>query len=431
MLRPRDLVLFYRVVRRSLRRRSAQARWDRYSKIRYPLPRGRFQAAVYFADGMVNHYQLRQWYEPLVRLAETHPVVIITRNVRTAIRLKDISPLPVVCLPYIADVESWMAEQPVGAVFYLNQNARNFQMMRLREPAHVFLSHGESDKDYMASNQLKAYDYTFIAGQAAHERIASRLKNYNVVERTFQVGRPQVDVEHDPPFALPEDDRKVVFYAPTWEGDRPTMTYSSLLSHGPTMVKSLLATGTHRVIYRPHPRTGITDKRYLDAHDEIVKALESANKAEPEAGHVVDSDSMFGWHLAAADECIADISAVAFDWLATGKPLVLTEPDNDEAEIDRQGIAGTLPMLAKDQAASIVSVLSESQDAASRTTRAALVERYFGDVTPGKSMERWLDTAKTVILERQPATSSGPDGPVRLSDKSDGAVGSPGSASPH
>lgn len=404
MLRPRDLVLFYRIVRRSLRRRSAEIRWARYSKQRRPLPKGKFQAVVYFADRMVNHYQLRQWYEPLLQLAQSHPVVVMTRNVRTAIRLKDISPLPVVCLPYIADVESWMAEQPVGAVFYLNQNARNFQMMRLREPAHVFLSHGESDKDYMASNQLKAYDYTFIAGQAARERIRSRLRGYNVDERTFEIGRPQVDVRYDPPVPLPKDEREVVFYAPTWEGDRPSMTYSSLLSHGPTMVHALIRTGAHRVIYRPHPRTGIADQRYLDAHDEIVKALESANKAEPEAGHVVDSDSMFGWHLAAADECIADISAVAFDWLATGKPLVLTEPDNDEAEIDRQGIAGTLPMLAKDQAASIVSVLSESQDAASRTTRAALVERYFGDVTPGKSMERWLDTAKTVILERQPPT---------------------------
>ena len=49
------------------------------------------------------------------------------------------------------------AYQP-EVVLYVNQNVSNFDVLAYARPQHVFLSHGESDKVYMVSNQAKAYD---------------------------------------------------------------------------------------------------------------------------------------------------------------------------------------------------------------------------------------------------------------------------------
>jgi hypothetical protein len=395
----RDLKTLRKQARGALRRRRAQSEWDAYEAERGPLAEEHFEAVVYFSDTTVNQYQIRQWYEPMRRLAEQHPVAVVTRNVRTAVALKDECPLAIVNKRTVAEIEEWLATQRVGIVFYVNQNTRNFQMMRFRDPAHIFISHGESDKDYMASNQLKAYDYTFIAGQAAYERIGKRLIDFDVDKRLVRIGRPQVDVEYDGP-TLPDDGRTVVLYAPTWEGDRPSMTYSSLESHAGPMLDALLATGKHRVVYRPHPRTGAYDRRFKAVHAEIVAKLEAANAADPAAQHVVDTESAFGWHLRAADVCVCDISAVAFDWLATGKPLLLTEPASPEAEVDREGLAGLIETFKAADAPNVVDVIASFSSDATRAKFGAIVERYFGDVTPGASMERFLSES-TKILHRR------------------------------
>jgi hypothetical protein len=393
----RDVRTFSTIVRDTLSRRRAQALWDAHERSRGPV--GPFEAVVYFADGTENLYQLRQWYEPMRRLAERHPVAVLVREVETAAALLEECPLPVVHVVTVAEVEAWLATQRVGAAFYVNQNTRNFQMLRFRDPAHVFISHGESDKDYMASNQLKAYDYTFIAGQAAYERIGRRLVEFDLDRHLVRIGRPQVDVDYPGP-ELPDDGRTVVLYAPTWEGDRPSMMYSSLASHAGPMLDALLATGRHRVVYRPHPRTGWFDPKFRDLHAAIVAKLADANAADPAAGHVVDTDSAFGWHLRAADVCVCDVSAVAFDWLATGKPLLLTEPAAPSAEVDRDGLAGLVRTLRADEAADVLRVLAEVSAGRDAAAYAAIVERYFGDTTPGAALSAFLDAAGRVVRGR-------------------------------
>ncbi len=128
-----------------------------------PSGNRRYRAALYFADAMVNAYQARQWYEPLRQLSQKMPLVIIVRNPKTAIALSKESPLPVFYAKTIGDVENLLASQQIDAVFYVNQNIRNFQMMRFNSPAHIFICHGESEKAYMWSNQMKACRYFFCA----------------------------------------------------------------------------------------------------------------------------------------------------------------------------------------------------------------------------------------------------------------------------
>ena len=367
---------------------------------RPPVADGTVEAVFYFPDEPANLYQLDQWYEPMRQLAQRHPVVVVTRKwAATAAVLRD-GPVPVVHCETIEQVERFLDRHPVRVVFYVNQNQQNFPAMRFADPAHVFVCHGESDKDYMSSNQLKSYDRVFIAGTAARERIRRKLIGFDEAH-LVEVGRPQVDVHASGP-SLPDDDRVVVLYAPTTEGDVASMRYSSVAAHGVPLVRSLLATGSHRVVYRPHPRLGLTVPEYRAAHEEVLALLAKANADDPGAHHVADTTGPFGWQLDAADVCVTDISAVAYDWLATGKPLVVTRPAEPRAELPTVGLVTELELLRAEDAARgaevVDAVLAGPSDA-----HAALVRHYFGDTTPGASLARFLDACDVVIEERAAA----------------------------
>lgn len=360
--------------------------------------RADFQCAVYFSDDPVNLYQIRQWYAPLVELSGVHPVVVISRTPETTNILLDECPVPVLFAPRITDVESFMERQDVGLVLYVNQNLRNFQMIRFPKPAHVFVSHGESDKTYMASNQLKAYDRVFVAGRAAIDRIAGTLVDFDVEERAVPIGRPQADIVYETPY-LPHDERTTVLYAPTWEGDRPSMRYGSVSSHGRRLAQALLTDDRFRLVYRPHPRSGTFDPSYAQESHRIVHLIEEANRTNPSARHLVDLDTAFGWHLARLDTCISDISAVALDWASTGKPLVLTTPCDPLVDVQPTRLSEVVPSISVEDCDSIVSVLDRAIACPDpRTTE--VVEYYFGDTRPGAATSRFVEACNKLVLER-------------------------------
>ncbi len=356
-----------------------------------PLPQHRFRIGVYFADGKVNLYQLRQWYAPLAELAERYPVLVLSRASGAALTLLEESPLPVAYVRRVADLEQVIADHDLHVIFYVNQNAKNFQMMRYGRRWHVFINHGESDKMYMTTNQFKAYDYSLIAGDAARARLEKVLWDYDFDKRAIPIGRPQADHYLDGA-SLPytPDEREVVLYAPTWEGDRGAAAYGSIATHGVRLVTGLLATGRHRVIYRPHPRSGVVDHEYGVANRAIIAAIQAANSADPTAGHVYDDGPMLGWQLAAADVAIVDISAMVYDRLAAGKPLLITRPANPEAEIDTSGYLQACEWLEATDAAEMVDRVDDvAHDAAALERLAVWVERYFGDTTPGVTTARF------------------------------------------
>jgi hypothetical protein len=355
--------------------------------------------AVYFPDANVNLYQLRQWYAPLAELAKTWPVAVICRSPGAMLRLLDECPLPVVYLRKIVDLEAFVLEQNLAMVLYVNQNTRNFQMFRYGRMWHVFINHGESDKAYMVSNQHKAYDYCLVAGQAARDRLRRALWNYDVESSTFMVGRPQIDhLGGEPPY--PRDGRTVVVYAPTWEGDRSSMGYSSLLTHGVSLTESLLADPDFRLIYRPHPRTGAVDPAYRAASEQIITAIRRANLADAEAHHVCDTEPAIGWQLVAPDVAITDVSAMVYDRLATGKPLLVTRPDSPDTELDESGFLSACEWLDADGARAIASrVRDVLNDPESRERLEFWVERYFGDTTPGAATGRLHAAVSHLVAE--------------------------------
>ncbi len=360
-----------------------------------------FEVMAYFSDRPVNLYQIRQWLYPLERLNEKHKVFILTRNAATFQALSRETELPIVNALRIGTIDSIVQSSDIKMAVYVNQTYRNFHAMRYPEMLHVFLSHGESEKStYMATNQAKAYDFSFVAGDAAIARITSNLVRFDGDKHLVKIGRPQLDIPV-PPVVEPDDGRTTVLYAPTWEGDRPSMSYGSVESHGRGIVQALLASPGHRLVYRPHPRIGVTHPQACVADRELRALIEAAALGDPSAGHRVDVAPHFGPQMQEADVLICDVSAVALDFLPTGKPLIVTVPVQQAAVFDRSTFLRSVYELPVSQVDDLVLRLDAwcARDERAEE-RQNWISHYFGDVTPGSSMTRFLEACDDVIALR-------------------------------
>lgn len=341
--------------------------------------------AVFFATGPENFYQFEQWRLPLEHLATQRPVFVIVDRPDTGDLVLGTSSLPVAFARGSASLERLVAERDVRVVLYLNQLEANFRMLRFASPVHIQIGHGESDKDSSISNQHKAYDLVFVGGDAGRDRLGQALRGFDANERTLLVGRPQLDYTYQGAPSWPRDSGMRVWYAPTWAGDRPSIAYGSLASHGVAIIEALLADPSIRVIYRPHPRTRYTTREHRDA-DKAVRAL----LARTGDRHLVDRDG-YGWQWDFADACITDVSAVAYDWLATGKPLVITEPA-PSAYRPISPLLDTLPLLGVAEAGEVLSKIRALQgDSTAGEQLRDLAYHYFGDVSAQQSTKRFED----------------------------------------
>jgi hypothetical protein len=341
--------------------------------------------AVFFATGPENFYQFEQWRLPLEHLALQRPVFLIVDRPDIGDLVLEASSLPLAFARGSRALEELVTDRNVRVVLYLNQIEANFRMLRFPSPVHVQIGHGESDKGGSISNQHKAYDLTFVGGDAGRDRLDRALRGFDATERTLAVGRPQLDYSYPGAPHWPRDSGLRVWYAPTWEGDRPSIAYGSLASHGVAIIEALLADPSIRVIYRPHARTGYASRLHHEA-DRAVRSL----LAKAGDRHLVDRES-YGWQWDFADACITDISAVAYDWLATGKPLVITEPA-PAAYRPPSPLLDALPLLGCAEAGEVVARIRALQgDPTAMEQLRGLTYHYFGDVNAQQSTKRFED----------------------------------------
>lgn len=284
-----------------------------------------------------NLYQLRQWIQPLERLATRFSIKVFYTSPFVALELERSSLEGAYFEGQDELIESFNRLSP-KVLLYANQNVRNFFPLRFPKAVHAFVSHGESDKAYMSQNTLKRYDLYFAAGQAAVDRISAAVANYESSKRIIQIGRPQSLDQYTRPSDLVESDKKRILYAPTWEGVTKATRYTSISSHGRNIVQSLIQSGKYQVTYRPHPLSGSRDLETKKANNAIKQLILSANKRDDTAGHYIDK-SPFGWHLSYHDLLISDISAIAYDWLSTEKPILLTKP------VEKKAIVADFPLV--------------------------------------------------------------------------------------
>jgi CDP-Glycerol:Poly(glycerophosphate) glycerophosphotransferase len=357
------------------------------------------RVAVFFPEPPRNAYQLEQWLQPLEALDREHGVVVITQDSRTTARLRSRTGLTVLCVARTATLDRLVSRGALALALYVSHHPRNFSMLRFGSLAHVYLGHGDSDKAVSASNQLKAYDRVFVAGQAGIDRVVDELLWFDP-DRLVCIGRPQLSASAmgaGRPPATPA----TVLYAPTWEGAQASMAYSSVASHGEALVRSLLAAG-HRVVYRPHPRTGANSRQVRDA-DARLRAVFDETPARA-SGSEVAADLPLARAFAAADLLITDVSSLAVEWLPTRRPLVVTESATAEAGSVTSPLLAAVPRLSADDAGtagSLVRRCLETDDEA--PARAALEHYYLGDVEDGVALQCFLRECENILAARAAA----------------------------
>lgn len=375
-----------------------------------------FSVMVYFPDPPRNLYQLRQWFGPLRRLDDRHRVGIVCLDSRTAATVRAECELPVLCVARIGTLEGLVSRSDVALALYVNHNVRNLHPLRFPTMLHAYVGHGESDKIASASNQVKAYDVVLVAGDVGRERLRRNLLRYDVERHVRLVGRPQLDDTAPAPAisaATGSSRRPTVLYAPTWEGAQPAMAYSSVVSHGEAMLRSLLQSGDVDVVYRPHPRTGANRAEFAAADERLRALLAQHRQADPAGRYDVDLSSGWDPRRDPADLLISDISAVATDWMTTGKPLLVTVPESPAAFIDADTVLAAVPGISSDQAAAVDAIVTRELAGGDARRREAWVRRAMGDIAPGAATAQFLAVCDELValrgqeLEQRAARLSG------------------------
>lgn len=359
----------------------------------------RVDVGVYYPDGPSKLYQLTQW----LPVFQNHPsdltFGLVVRSYQVYLELKELTTLPVAHVPGFADLMELYRVSTMRAVVYVNNGVGNFQSLAVPELAHVHVNHGESDKVCMVSNQVKAYDRVFVAGEAAVQRHRAALSEFNV-DLLVRVGRPQLD-EHPTP-SVAASDRTTVLYAPTWAGEDEANNYTSMETMGSAIVTACLAQDDIRVLYKPHPRVlDSPDPRIATNHHAIVAAIKAAAQADPDAGHSVVMQGDILALFPRTDLLISDVSSVALDYLylRPESPIILTDRLDD---VDQLRIESPLSLATEvispstvDRAADIIrQVLSHDDNAAKRATLRAF---YFDNVQSGQSTGRFFTALQAAI----------------------------------
>jgi len=278
-------------------------------------------AVVFFPDPPENLYQIRQWYTAFAELDAAMGVTIVTQDSRTARAIRAETQLTVLVVALNRTYAALIRRSAARIAIYVGHSNNNAIGLRSTHVAHIFLAHGDSDKAVSVSNQVKGFDFAFVAGQAAVDRYTTSVLFLDAQAHLRIIGRPQL-----PPSSARNHKSTTVLYAPTWEGSQDINAYSSVKSHGMGVVQSIAAEPDFTLVYRPHPRTGASDKSFRDTDLAIrayVKTLGSRGK--------VDLSSDASAALEGADVLISDISAMCVDWLSQRRPLLITVPEQSEA----------------------------------------------------------------------------------------------------
>ena len=357
---------------------------------------------VYFADDPPRLYQLRQWLPVFERLHERRPVLVVTRHRETYAAMDSLTSLPRVLTPEFREL---MALYDAGAhkvAVYVNNSVWNFESLVSRRMLHIHVNHGESDKLCMVSNQAKAYDRVFVAGEAAVHRHRATLLDFDE-DKLVRVGRPQLDLRPSPVLATTA--RRTILYAPTWEGEDSSNDYTSMDVYGPAIVAAALAVPNARVVYKPHPRVATTrDPGVAAAHREIDRLLAAAVRRDPAAGHRDATGTDILGVFAGCDLMITDISSVGIDflYLHTDKPLLITDRGNDRdrlhATVPVSRCADVVDAASLDSLTELISARLAVDEG--RAAREAIREFYFGTLRPGESTGRFLAAVDETIAAR-------------------------------
>ena len=379
------------------------ARWN---ELEYDFD-GRYiraEVIAYFGDPVSKFYQLEQWIPVLEELNQTHKVAIVLRRPSSLLKAREATQLPLVLKRRFDPLHDFYRANDFKLALYVNNGMTNFQSLGYAPMVHVHVNHGESDKLSMVSNQAKAYDRVFVAGQAAVDRHHKALLDFDD-RKLVRVGRPQLDVQRIS--ELSSSTARTVMYAPTWEGENESNNYTSVDRFGPKIVETILGFENTRLVYKPHPRVETSkDSDVLAANGLIHELINRANEsiADEELQHQIMMQGEVLAMFSAVDALITDVSSVGLDflYLRPDRPLILTDRRNNPYALNCDApISRATPIIDDSTVPTLTSFLT---DALTHDTSAEIRDQlrtyYFGAGDTGTSTRRFVQEITSLIDER-------------------------------
>ena len=287
---------------------------------------------LFWADPIVAS-QLEIWLPYLRRSRYRFVIASASDRANPGVaRLLGDFPNVMMAMPYESVTAALRRSRHFKGVLYPTTRPANFTLITIWPVAsHVWIGHGESEKGVNGPRTATLYDSVFMARYSAVERFPPAIRSW-VASGACAIGAPVVDGVLKSPWPAPKP-VKTVIYAPTWEGRRPGMDYSSLPGVVPILRDAMPALRERGInlILRPHPGTGQRDPSYRALVNELFEA--GASRPGPKADD-----------FAAADVMLSDISGVTAEWLFTEKPVLLPVTDNTIGRgRDESMVAGEYP----------------------------------------------------------------------------------------
>ncbi len=314
------------VINLAMAYRSRRGRQAQQQRIRRAVEQYAPRFVIYTGRRNDASYQLRMWIPVLERLGVAYLVVL--RHPEAVRSTVTTTTAPVVVLPTGSDLDAILVPG-LRVAFYVNGVAENSTFVNYRSLVHVYLGHGDSDKQLSVHPMHGMFDRVFVAGQAAIDRY----RQAGVViprEKFAIVGRPQTAGLGRADRPIEEVTEPTVLFAPTWRGYNAQTTLSSL-PVGPAVVSALARHGA-TVRFRPHPFSwlGAVERAEIAAVDEVLRRdRERSGRAHRLAGE--GRTDALADDFDASDALISDVGSVLVDYFVTGKPYAVVLPPGQPA----------------------------------------------------------------------------------------------------
>ncbi|WP_405569644.1 hypothetical protein OG317_12925 [Streptomyces sp. NBC_01167] len=290
---------------------------------------------LYFSGSDESAYQINMWLDTMEQV-DGRPLILMRE--RSLVSKLNVTAVPVICVPGGTHLMN-LDLSTVRVALYPANVGKNIHLLRVPTMKHVFIGHGDSDKLASVNPFSKVYDEVWTAGRAGRDRYALAdvgVRDEDIVE----VGRPQLAPIQSWTGAA-RNPIPTVLYAPTWEGwdDNPGNT--SLLLAGENIVRRLLeAEKPVRVVYKPHPFTGIRNKKARAVHERITAMVRAAAvERATDPRWTAQGAAATSEHAAAQ----ADLTRVAAELNSLAKP---GRAGGDESEVSRVSLADPVRLEA-------------------------------------------------------------------------------------
>jgi len=353
-----------------------------------------YQIALHFDGEIQNLYQLIQWVSIIDILNKKQPTIIIARDLKVYNWLRTHTSIGTIFLKNLTELMSFYQNTPLKCLLYVNNSTKNFQSLINRDSLHIHINHGESDKTSTISNQSKAYDCVLISGDAAYDKYYLNLINVDM-NKFIKIGRPQL--EHVQNTQSIQTNKKIVLYAPTWEGTHDTMNYTSINDYGIKIVNMILKDPNYYLVYKPHPNTGSINSETKRINRTLIKLIQK-NKHAIVFSHK-DINSLFP-HI---DIAIFDNSAVAVDYLKINKPMFIVDKFNNQEKRSKPTIIKAAIMISNNNINNLIELIKKEIEHDSIKEQRNKVKKYFlgeYDYSKKESTDKFISTILDICKKR-------------------------------